>query len=118
MRPERGNAEPLKTAPIDYPLRFSGPVTALTTRRVRHGVEPDVMPARPFDRYKDALGPAAFPTTLSLTPPSRPRALLTPLRRPTRACRGLHPAPSSTYSKRPPLPQNRYDAAGGNNAAG
>jgi hypothetical protein len=37
-------------------MRFSGPVTSLTARRVRHGVELDPhLPAQPFARYKDAL---------------------------------------------------------------
>jgi hypothetical protein len=33
----------IRTVPVDYAIRFSGPVTALTARRVRYGVGPDLI---------------------------------------------------------------------------
>jgi hypothetical protein len=83
---------------VNYAIRVSGPVTALTARRVRYGVGPDLhLPARSFARYKTHSSPAAFPTTLSL--PFVPFPSLTLLHRP------LVPqaAPSSTYSPVRPL---------------
>jgi len=35
------NLGQINGVPVDYPLRFNGPVTALTARCVRHGVVPD-----------------------------------------------------------------------------
>jgi hypothetical protein len=76
---------------VNYAFRFSGPVTALTARRVRYGVGPDLIcQLSPSPGIKTHPSPAAFPTTLSLsfcllpsyTAPSclrLHRALLTPL---------------------------------------
>jgi hypothetical protein len=34
----------VRNVPVNYAVRFSGPVTALTARRVRHGVGPVILP--------------------------------------------------------------------------
>jgi hypothetical protein len=48
-------------------MRFSGPVTALTARRVRYGVAPDLIcQPDPSPGIKTHSSPAAFPSTLSL----------------------------------------------------
>jgi hypothetical protein len=50
-----------RTAMKNYDIRFSGPVTALTTRRVRYGHRTRThLPARFFARYKDVLVPRRF----------------------------------------------------------
>jgi hypothetical protein len=33
----------VKNVPVNYAIRFSGPVTALTARRVRYGVGPNLI---------------------------------------------------------------------------
>jgi hypothetical protein len=57
---------------VNYAIRSSGPVTALTARRVRYGVGPDLIcQADPLPGYKAVGPPAAFPSTLSIrSPPS------------------------------------------------
>src|SRR5271170_4135004 len=52
--------------PVNYAFRLSGPVTALTARRVRYGVGPDLI-CQPGSSpgIKTHSSPAAFPTTLS-----------------------------------------------------
>jgi hypothetical protein len=99
--------------PVDYPLRFSGPVTP-SPPAASGMVEPDLIcQPDPTPGIKTHSSPAAFPTTLSLHFVPLTFQLPAP----------PHPvvpqaAPSSTYSLRPPLsPQNRYDAASGKNAA-
>jgi hypothetical protein len=101
---------------VNYAIRSSGPVTALTARRVRHGVGPDLI-CQPgaAPGIKMHSSPAAFPATLSL--PSLPSILhLTAPPHPVvpQAAPGsiLLPAPGP-----PPPQQNRYDAASGKNAA-
>jgi hypothetical protein len=67
-----------------FSVQFSGPVTALTTRRVRHGVGPDLIcQPSPSPGIKTHSSPAAFPATLSL--PFLP-SLFTLLHSPTRSC--------------------------------
>jgi hypothetical protein len=85
---------------VNYAMRFSGPVTALTARRVRYGVGADLIcQLGPSPGIKTHSSPAAFPTTLSLS--------FVPFPSPTLLHRPLVPqaAPSSTYSPaRPPSP--------------
>jgi len=66
---------------VDYPFLFSGPVTALTARRVWYGVGADLI-CQPwsFARYKDALVPRRFSN--NSLPPFYP-SLFTFLHRPT-----------------------------------
>src|SRR2546429_3657757 len=71
-------------------MRFSGPVTALTARRVRYH-----LPARSFTRYKDALVPRRFSN--NSLPPFFPLDSLP-------SCSCLRPLPSSTCSLPPPPP--------------
>jgi hypothetical protein len=60
---------------VNYAFRFSGPVTALTARRVRYGVGTGPhLPTRPSASYKDAFVPAAFSTALCI--PFSPSFLL------------------------------------------
>ena len=102
---------------MNYAIRFSGPVTALTARRVRYGVGPDLIcQPGPSPGIKTHSSPAVFLITLSLP--------LVPFPSPSPACTApLVPqaAPSSTYSPaRPPdpwSPQNGYDAASRKNVA-
>jgi hypothetical protein len=80
---------------VGYPLRFSGPVTALTARRVRHGVEADLICQPGTSPDKDALVPRRFSN--NSLPPFFPLTLHLPA--------PPHPvvpqaAPSSTYSLR------------------
>jgi hypothetical protein len=90
----------VRNALVNYVIRFSGFVTALTARRVQHGVgacficQPD-----PFARYKTHSPPATFPTTLSL--PFFP-SLFTVLHSPPSVV--PQAAPSSTYSLAAPHP--------------
>src|SRR5271155_325782 len=86
--------------PVDYRLRFSGPVTTLTAHRVRHGVEPDLIcQPGPSPGIKTHSSPAAFSSnslppffSLTLQLPAYPRVV-------------PQAALSSTYSLRaPPLP--------------
>jgi hypothetical protein len=53
--------------PLNYAIQLSGPVTALTARRVRHGVRADLI-CQPAlgPGIKTPSSPAAFPTALSL----------------------------------------------------
>jgi hypothetical protein len=52
---------------VNYGIQGSGPVTALTTRRVRYGVGPDLIcQPGPSPGIKTHSSPAAFPSTLSL----------------------------------------------------
>ena len=52
---------------MNYGIQGSGPVTALTTRRVRYGVGPDLIcQPGPSPGIKTHSSPAAFPSTLSL----------------------------------------------------
>jgi hypothetical protein len=92
---------------VNYAIRFSGPVTALTARRFRHGVGADLIcQPSPFARYKDTLVPrrfshsslpAYFPFPLHLPAPP-PRAS---------GCAELHllpagpPSPRRTDTTRP-----------------
>src|SRR5271170_5196666 len=86
--------------PVNYAIRLSGPVTALTARRVWYGVGPDLIcQPGPSPGIKTHSSPAAFPTPLSLS--------FVPFPSPTFLHRPLVPqaAPSSTYSPaRPPSP--------------
>src|SRR5947207_8125498 len=54
---------------VNYAIRFSCPVTALTARRLRYGVGPDLIcqpgPTVLSPGIKKHSSPAAFPTTLS-----------------------------------------------------
>jgi hypothetical protein len=69
----------VKNVPVNYAFRFSGPVTALTARRVRYGVGPDLIcQPGPSPGIKAHSSPAAFPTTLSL--PFSPWTLYLPAR--------------------------------------
>src|SRR5277367_5794021 len=104
----------VKIVSVNYAIRFSGPVTALTARRVRYGVGPDfICQPGPSPAIKTHSSPAAFPTTLSL--PFVPFLSLTP----------AYTAPSCLRPRRAPptplpgpwSPQNRYDAASGKNVA-
>ena len=90
----------VKNVPVNYAVRFSGPVTALTARRVRYGVGPDLIcQPGPSPGIKTYSSPAAFPTTLSLS--FVPFPSLTFLHRPLVPQAAL----SSTYSPaRPPSP--------------
>jgi hypothetical protein len=73
----------VRNVPVNYAIRFSGPVTALTARRVRHGVGPGLIcQPGPEPGIKTHSFPAAFPTTL---PPFCPLSLFTFLHRPPRA---------------------------------
>src|SRR5271154_5696726 len=57
----------VRNVPVNYAVRFSRPVTALTARRVRYGVGPDLIcQPGPSPGIKTHSSPAAFPTTLSL----------------------------------------------------
>jgi hypothetical protein len=89
----------VKNIPVNYAIRSSGPVTALTACRVRYGVGPDLIcQPGPSPGIKTHSSPAAFPTTLSL--PFVPFPPLSP------ACTApLMPqaAPGPTYSPARPL---------------
>jgi hypothetical protein len=88
----------VRNVPVNYAIQFSGPVTALTARRVRYSVGPDLIcQPGPSTGIKTHSSPATFPTTLSLPFVSFPS--LTFLHRP------LVPqaAMSSTYSPARPL---------------
>jgi hypothetical protein len=83
----------VKNVPVNYAFQFSGPVTALTARRVRYGVGADLIcQPGPSPGIKTHSSPAAFPTTLPLSfvPFPHPTFLHRPL--------VLQAAPSSTYS--------------------
>ena len=88
----------VKNIPVNYAILFSGPVSTVTARRVRHGVGADLS-ANPALRQviKAYSSPAAFLITLSL-----PLSLLFTFLQPP----GVAPqaASSSTYSLWPPLP--------------
>ena len=85
----------LNSVSVNYALRFSGPVTALTACRVRYGCRSQPhLPVRSFARYKDALVPRRFSNN-SLPPffPSlftflhrSPRLCLRPCRAPLTPC--------------------------------
>jgi hypothetical protein len=83
---------------VDYPLRFSGPVTP--SPPAASGVEPDLI-CQPSTSpgIKTHSSPAAFPITPSL--PFFP-LLFTFLHRPTRSCLRLHRAPLTPCG--PPSP--------------
>ena len=88
---------------MNYHIRFRGPVTALTARRVRPWVgaglicQPDPRPC-----IKTGLSPAAFSTALSI--PFSPFILLhSPV---VPQARRASPSPAC-----PPVPTERYDAA-------
>jgi hypothetical protein len=85
---------------VNYAIRSSGPVIALTARRFRYGVTRLDLPARSFTRYKDALVPRRFSNNslpLILFPSPLPPSLHRPL--------VPQATPSSTYSPaRPPSP--------------
>jgi hypothetical protein len=90
-----------------YAVRFSGPVTALTARRVRYGDL--ICQPGPAPGIKTHSSPAAFPSTLSL--PFSPWTLYPPARASGRCRAPLAPC------QPPRSPQNRYDAASGKNVA-
>ena len=104
----------VKNAPVNYAIRFSGPVTALTARRVRYGrrTRPHLPSPVLSPGIKTHSSPAAFPATLSL--PFVP-SLFTFLHRPLWSCLRPHRAPLLPAA--PSSPQKRYDAASGKNAA-
>src|SRR5271163_4317391 len=83
--------------PVNYAVRFSGPVTALTARRVRYGVGPDLIcqPGPSPGTYKDALVPRRFSSN------SLPPLFLHP---PTRSCLRPPPAPFTPCGSPPPFP--------------
>jgi hypothetical protein len=94
----------VKNVPVNYAMRFSGPVTALTARRVRYGVGPDLIcQPGPSPGIKTHSSPAAFPSTLSL--PFSPWTLYLPARAlgrcraPLAPCRP--PGPHRTDTTRP-----------------
>jgi hypothetical protein len=96
---------------VNYAIRFSGPVTALTARRVRYGVGPDLIcQSGPSPGIKTHSSPAAFPTTLSL--PFVPFPPLSHLPAPPPSCLRPRRAPPTPLPGRQ-FPQNRYDAASG-----
>jgi hypothetical protein len=92
----------LKIVSVNYAIRFSGPVTALTARCVRYGVGPDFI-CRPGPSPGRTRPPPLFPWALYLPAPSA-RAL---------GCYRALLAPCQP----PQSPQNRYDAASGKNVA-
>src|SRR5436305_5548367 len=94
----------VKNVPVNYAIRFSGPVTALTARRVRYGVGPDLIcQPGPSPGIKTHSSPAAFPSTLSLPfPPSTlylPARALGRCRAPLAPCQP--PGPHRTDTTRP-----------------
>ena len=80
----RSGLSSVKNVPVNYAMWVSGPVTALTARRVRYGVAPDLIcQPDPPPGIKTHSAPAAFPTTLlAFFCPLPP---LTFLHRPSRA---------------------------------
>jgi len=87
---------------VNYAIRFSGPVTALTARRVRYSVGPDLIcQPGPSSGIKTHSSPAAFPTTLSLP-------FLSPL---SCSCTGPHRVSGSL------VPPNRHEVASERNAS-
>src|SRR5277367_211092 len=94
----------VKIVSVNYAIRFSGPVTALTARRVRYGVGPDLIcQPGPSPGIKKHSSPAAFPTTLSLpfVPFPSPTLLHCPLM--------PQAAPNSTYPPARPSNPHRAD---------
>src|SRR5271156_1224903 len=58
---------PVRNVPVNYGIRVSDPVTALTARRVGYGVGArSICQAVPLAGYKKPWSPAAFPSTLSI----------------------------------------------------
>jgi hypothetical protein len=99
----------VKNVPVNYAFRFSGPVTALTARRVRYGVGPDLICQPGPSPGIEALVPRRF--SINSLPPFFPLDSLP-------SCSCLRPLLSSTCSlPAPRSPQNRYDAASGKNVA-
>src|SRR5271154_1304146 len=62
----RRNILQLQCLPVDYPFRFSDPVTPPRPPRPAWRRTRPHLPARPFASIKTHSSPAAFPTTLSL----------------------------------------------------
>ena len=94
----------VKNVPVNYAMRFSGPVTALTARRLRYGVGPDfICQPGPSPGIKTHSSPAAFPSTLSLPFPPwtlyLPARALGRCRAPLAPCQP--PGPHRTNTTRP-----------------